>query len=394
MRIDPRGVVKGSRRRARLGGALSALGIGLAASVWAAGGCSLPTSGTLENPTSSEACDTVNDCKDRSDCMGATCSDDKLCVYTPKTGVAPDDGNDCTVDTCNAGKDEHATKDDGVACKEGKGTGTCQAGACSIQCSGGDPSSCDDQNPCTVDSCDVGSATCVRTPLDGPEPGKTPIAGDCQQELCVDGVAKTVVDDTDVKTAADCQTESCKDGVASHGNLPEDSACGGDGKLKCDGNGSCVNCTKDSQCAVATLCQTAVCVSQTCGANDVPAGQDPGLQQTANDCRKAQCDGAGQEQSVADDADVPKDDGNPCTNDVCIGGSPQHPNKAIDTPCGQNKVCDGAGACVACTKASQCDDGNFCNGAEQCVNDACVPGTPPCNDGLTCNGVETCAKNM
>jgi hypothetical protein len=38
-----------------------------------------------------------------------------------------------------------------------------------------------------------------------------------------------------------------------------------------------------------------------------------------------------------------------------------------------------------CTEPSQCDDGAFCNGAEQCTGGTCTPGTPvTCNDGVSC----------
>jgi hypothetical protein len=73
----------------------------------------------------------------------------------------------------------------------------------------------------------------------------------------------------------------------------------------------------------------------------------------------------------------------------------------------------------ACSTAASCDDGLFCNGAEQCVNGSCTAGTPvvcnddvactvdacneateacvsqpndaACNDGNVCNGTETCS---
>ncbi len=46
--------------------------------------------------------------------------------------------------------------------------------------------------------------------------------------------------------------------------------------------------------------------------------------------------------------------------------------------------------CV-CLEDSDCDDGQWCNGEETCVQDECVPGDPPCpDDGVYCNGEETC----
>jgi hypothetical protein len=50
---------------------------------------------------------------------------------------------------------------------------------------------------------------------------------------------------------------------------------------------------------------------------------------------------------------------------------------------------------VACTNDAHCDDGEFCTGVAQCVNNSCVPGTPPdCDDGVFCNGVETCEPGV
>ncbi len=40
-----------------------------------------------------------------------------------------------------------------------------------------------------------------------------------------------------------------------------------------------------------------------------------------------------------------------------------------------NDVIDG---CVECIDAADCDDGNFCNGAEQCINGSCEAGIEPC----------------
>jgi len=45
----------------------------------------------------------------------------------------------------------------------------------------------------------------------------------------------------------------------------------------------------------------------------------------------------------------------------------------------------GAGTGGGCTDPSECDDGLWCNGAEDCVSGSCVAGTAPnCNDGVAC----------
>jgi hypothetical protein len=45
------------------------------------------------------------------------------------------------------------------------------------------------------------------------------------------------------------------------------------------------------------------------------------------------CDGNGHVVDVADDADVPLDDGNACTGEVCNAGAPAHPAKAAGAAC-------------------------------------------------------------
>ncbi len=93
----------------------------------------------------------------------------------------------------------------------------------------------------------------------------------------------------------------------------------------------------------------------------VPMGTSVVLQIPA-DCRKLLCDGAGNQTSVDDAADLP-DDANDCTLDVCDGGSGENSALAIGTPCGQNGSlqCDGLGQCGGCTVDEQCSNGgNFC----------------------------------
>jgi hypothetical protein len=43
----------------------------------------------------------------------------------------------------------------------------------------------------------------------------------------------------------------------------------------------------------------------------------------------------------------------------------------------------------SCTEDAGCDDGDYCNGIEICVDEVCQPGTDPCqDDGFYCNGEE------
>lgn len=90
-----------------------------------------------------------------------------------------------------------------------------------------------------------------------------------------------------------------------------------------------------------------------------------------------------------------------CVAGFCAAGVP---------PC--SDLCDEAlNACVECLSTFDCDDGVFCNGAETCSGGACVDGAEPCvlfcdeptdtcinclanvdcDDGVFCNGSEACA---
>jgi subtilisin family serine protease len=73
-----------------------------------------------------------------------------------------DDGNPCTLDTCTPATGcQHTPRADGAPCPDGNfcnGTETCQGGTCTP----GTPLVCDDGNACTLDSCDPATG-CVFT---------------------------------------------------------------------------------------------------------------------------------------------------------------------------------------------------------------------------------------
>ena len=110
------------------------------------------------------------------------------------------------------------------------------------------------------------------------------------------------------------------------------------------------------------------------------------------------------------------DDGNVCTDDICINGECIFNNNT--EPCNDDIFCNGDDACsggscsihegdpcydptpkcdedndlcVECLVDSDCDDVLFCNGDETCVNGTCQSGTNPCpDDGFYCTGMEGC----
>ena len=237
-----------------------------------------------------EVCNGVDD-----DCDGET--DEVVC----------DDDNDCTQDVC-AGEDGclhtelvDAPCNDGDACTFGD---LCSAGTCK-----GDALTCEDQNPCTDDSCD-GELGCLYEPNDDP---------------CSDGEPCTMADVCEGGSCAAGQEIECDDG-----NPCTSDECGGDlgcSHVALDG-GPCDDgnaCTVDDQCSAGL-----------CGSVGI------------EDC----------------------DDGNPCTTDICNpnAGGCVYENNQI--PCDDGSVCTSgdqcsAGACVSGGTIVQCDDGN------PCTQDAC-----------------------
>ncbi len=98
----------------------------------------------------------------------------------------------------------------------------------------------------------------------------------------------------------------------------------------------------------------------------------------------------------------------PCTETLvhCIEESDLCVECVDDADCDNGQYCDGAetcaanfcvhglspcvsptaacveatDSCIACIENSDCDDGVFCNGPESCENETCVTGEPPCPD--------------
>ena len=129
----------------------------------------------------------------------------------------------------------------------------------------------------------------------------------------------------------------------------------------CNSAGQCVGCITVADCPGSdTACQTRSCTGGQCMINNVAAGTVV-AGQTAGDCKRNQCDGMGNQVTVVDDTDLPVD-GNQCTQDLCMSGSPSNPPQPVDTACNQNNGtrCNGiagAAACVQCNTASQCPGG-------------------------------------
>lgn len=134
-------------------------------------------------------------CEDGNVCNGvSTCTEPGGACTTPDN-LSCDDGNTCTTDSCDpidgcssTPTGDNASCDDGDACTDGS---TCSDG----ECIGGGPITCtDDNNACTIESCDA-ELGCVSTVAD-----ESPSCGSCDDGLDNDNDGDVDGEDCDCTT--------------------------------------------------------------------------------------------------------------------------------------------------------------------------------------------------
>lgn len=197
-------------------------------------------------------CDPVQGCISQPVEDGRSCSDDDLCTRNDfcedgrcKSGEARDcsDNNSCTTDTCVPATGCVRTPlTDGSVCTDGN---ACTQGDACIRgaCVGGIPPSCEDNNPCTVGSCDAikgcvqtnaaDGTTCAGTsPCTVQDTCKAPCSeGTCGTSVCTSGVS-TLCNDSNPCTADTCQVvgpPGTQTAECHSTTLPDFTPCGPDG---------------------------------------------------------------------------------------------------------------------------------------------------------------------
>ncbi len=308
------------------------------------------------NPCTTDQCQGAKGCTnvantkpcdaDGSKCTAGDKCKAKVCVVGPAKNC--DDKNPCTSDSCNKanglcvfdGKGHN-----GDPCDDGKGCtqkDTCTNGKCA-----GKNASCDDNNPCTADKCDLAAGKCVydAKPFAGKacDDGEACTNGDkCTAGKCA-GVGK-VCNDGNPCTVDTCNVAkgACSyDSNALSGKACEDgNACT---KLDKCTSGKCVGsmvvcndnnaCTKDICDSQAGKCLYATSAMNGAACND-------GNKCTISDkCTLGKCNGA----------PLKCDDGKPCTVDTCSAVSGcAHKTASDKTTCSADgkKWC-AAGKCIA-----------------------------------------------
>ena len=338
------------------------------------------------NPCTTDSCDPAKGCQfiangdgcnadDNACTVGDACKD-KVCIAGGKK--ACDDDNPCTADSCDAATGKCAfagAANDGDLCDADGSVCTigdaCKDGACVK----GKAQQCDDGNPCTDDACDKvkgcdNAANSAPCDADGDACSENDA---CKDKVCLAGKPKACDDNEScTKDACDAKTGNCThDGSGSEG-------------LACNAD--------DSACTVSDSCKGGVCTS----GNKLDC--DDNIACTADVCdAKSGC----MHNSIGGLCD----DGDPCTGgDACAAG------KCVGTlkDCDDNNSCtkdscDGAKGCVNVATADKCDDGVECTVGDACAAGKCVAGTNICacaqdvdckakEDGNPCTGTLYCNK--
>lgn len=351
-------------------------------------------------------CADASDCDDQNECTLDQCDlTSGSCSHEPTTGSC-NDGDACTqTDACEAGV---CVGSDPIVCDQP--TGPCQVsmGACSPadgSCSYPlDETICNDQDPCTIDTCEANGActhavapdgsvcsdgdlcsvtdvcsggVCVGTdpticdspPNECHEPAGTcdPGTGVCDYAFAADGSS---CDDGDACTQADtCMTGMCigAEVVCDSPPSPCHEPIG-----TCDpATGTCIyapkqdgdSCDDGDACTYDDVCSNGTCAGRSITCNDT-------------DCQIRSCNGTSQcTVTNRPSGYACTDDGNPCTTDTCnANGTCTHPNRSNGASCGStaNRRCCG-GSCVNIST-----DESHCGG---CFT--------ACDSGFTCEPIES-----
>ncbi len=357
--------------------------------------CDNDTESFVYQPVNCAACSGDAECvpDQANPCLRYFC-DNEQCVTEPvEQGSTCDDGFNCTQnDVCDGtgqctGTLSDETCGDPIACN---GVEICQPehpDANEQGCRSLDPPNVDDNNPCTLDTCQECNPaqdpacvpgedfTVVNTP--GAECG-CQNDEDCPAELCEVGVCNE---------AFACEIQpaqpgaSCDDGIA----CTENSTCNAAGQC---GNGDATNCEceNNGDCIPGPCEQFGSCVEGACVFEPEDAGTTCALSQ----CDTAStCDGAGTCVRVNNDA---------LCSDICTAAppscSPENPQAdpgtgCVSTQAPNNTACDAM--CGDTAAPGTCQQGVCTVTADR----EGPTGSPSCNDGQDndCDGLVDAADS-
>jgi hypothetical protein len=366
-----------------------------------------------ETDTCIPECDGPEDCPDDGDlCNGTSRCEAGSCLLGQEPVQCPED-SECGTFTCNAatGICDPAPANEGNACDDldpcTLGT-TCAEGLCG----GGSLKDCDDDKPCTADSCDGTTGNCLNTPAETNaecDDGDPCTEGDKCGDLGCTGFPKNCEDENECTLGmCDIDTGECGQLPSVNADCDDLSECTRDDV--CDADGNCkgtpfVNCADDNDCTVDSCnpldgaCLHAPAVSGTTCA--YPNKTSPAACVSSATCDDAKtCVIKTMVCECQENADcLVKEDGNACNGTlVCDKVVFPYTCKVDpatvktcpstgDTECKKNTCnpADGSCALTAVGGGLPCDDENACTLNETCADGVCTGGTTlTCKDNKDC----------
>ncbi len=337
--------------------------------------------GCIQEKLSGPACENDNPC------FGDGYCHEGLCVGEP---TDCDDDNPCTADTCNpfSGGCE-SVELDGIDCNDGKACtvkDTCSAGTCS-----GTDASCDDYNPCTYDYCDPvdGCVHVDQTGVPCNDNDQCTTQDYCFEGQCM-GFERLLCNDEDPCTKDSCQPDEgcvfvpdegapCEDGNAcTVGDKCHIGTCRSGSELNCNDNNPC---TGPDSCDTQSGCNNPAYPDETsCDLNPL----------YAEACISGLC-------VSYCTSDIQCNDGVGCTQNVCDIETHTCGYNPVDSLCSDGLYCNGQEICdqefgcragleIICDDDINCTD-DICNESD----DTClfVPQDFICNDYDHCT-TDTC----
>jgi len=273
--------------------------------------------------TTAADCNDRNACTADS-CSAGACSNTPIAGCKVCTTAADcDDNNACTTDSCNAGVCQHTpigctaldqchvagtcdpatgscsnpTAIDGTACNDGNActqTDTCQSGSCV-----GNPVTCTALDQChTAGTCDPATGTCSNPAIAGCTVCATATDCDDQNPCTFDSCNGTVCSHTSLEGCKRCSTTA---------DCDDQNACTTD---SCNSSGVCSNVTISGGCSTDAGCDDGnACTTDSCNACVCQHTFISGCTTCNSFNRFVKCD-----------------DHNSCTDDTCSGGVCVHTN--------------------------------------------------------------------
>ena len=282
----------------------------------------------------------VTDCNDGNGCSMDVCVTGEGCDNSMPVDCA--DGNTCTVDSCEIPSGcTHTSLENGARCDDGNActaNESCNDGACGLSTD----VTCQDENVCTDDSCDV-KFGCVNLANSGTcTDGSACTIGDfCADKYCVGGYP-IVCDDGNP-----CTTDSCNSSTSGSGETTVPAGC-------VAAPADYFACDDNNPCSLGDYCYGSICYG----------GEGDGC-----------------------------DDGNACTNDSCSESQPSGCSHTINpdaSECSDGNVCTYGDSCDPQTGA--CKGGvetQTCFDEDNCTSDVCDP-TLGCNYPSICDDGDPC----